>query len=77
MLIFTSVTLILQLIQTVLVFLKEKSEDEFLDHDKLQKLNYVTIGLVSVFFCLVLYLLIFHLYLVKKKLTTIKYLRQK
>ena len=77
MLIFTSVTLILQLIQTILVFLKEKSEDEFLDHDKLQKLNYVTICLVSVFLCLVLYLLIFHLYLVKKKLTTIKYLRQK
>ena len=84
MLLFAIVTLLLQIIQSTLVLVADENngdvdcvEKTSFDRDALLLVNYITLGTVILCLCLLTYLFLFHLYLVKNKLTTFKYIRIK
>ena len=84
MLLFAIVTLLLQIIQSTLVLVADENngdvdcvEKTSFDRDALLLVNYITLGTAILCVCLLTYLFLFHLYLVKNKLTTFKYIRIK
>ena len=84
MLLFAIVTLLLQIIQSTLVLVADENngdvdcvEKTSFDRDALLLVNYITLGTVILCLCLLTYLFLFHLYLVKNELTTFKYIRIK